>query len=61
MIKLSPQEVEKRIQAWADVTMLSLELKRAALRKRYPDLSDRELAKLVRDELSSYRSKHDQR
>ena len=32
--KIDPVEVEKRIRAWADVTMLSLELKRAMLRKR---------------------------
>ena len=34
---ISDAEVEKRIKAWADVTMLSIELKRAALRKRYPE------------------------
>ena len=30
-------EVEKRIQAWADITRLSLELKRVALKKKYPE------------------------
>lgn len=59
MIKLSPQEVEKRIQAWADVTLLSLELKRAALRKQYPDLSDSELAQRAREEHTPYRSEHE--
>ncbi len=48
MLKLSPQEVEERIQAWADVTHLSLELKRAALRKQYPNLSDREISEFIR-------------
>lgn len=61
MIRLSPQEVEKRIQAWADVTILSLELKRATLRKRYPDLKDSELAQRVREELSLYGTEHDKR
>ncbi len=45
MITLAPQEVERRIRAWAEVTQLSLELKRAALRKRYPHVDDRELAR----------------
>ena len=61
MIRLSPQEVAKRIQAWADVTILSLELKRATLRKRYPDLKDSELAQRVREELSLYGTEHDKR
>jgi len=50
--KLDPVEVEKRIRAWADVTMLSLELKRAMLRKRHPELSEDGINELVRAELS---------
>lgn len=41
MKPISDAEVEKRIKAWADMTKLSLELKHAALRKRYPDLAAR--------------------
>lgn len=47
---LDPAEVEKRINAWADVTMLSLELKKAFLRKRYPELNETEISELVRKE-----------
>jgi len=50
MIRLSPTEVEKRIKAWADVTMLSLELKRSAIRKRYPELTETEISELMRKE-----------
>ena len=50
MINLSPSEVEKRLNAWADVTMLSLELKRAAMRKRHPELREDEINELVRKE-----------
>lgn len=51
--RISDTEVEKRINAWADITMLSLELKRAVLRKRHPDLSEDEVNELMRKELSS--------
>jgi hypothetical protein len=54
MKPISSTEVEKRIQAWADITMLSLELKRAALRKKYPDVSDRELSEKIREEYTRY-------
>jgi hypothetical protein len=50
MIKISPSDVEKRIKAWADMTMLSLELKKAFLRKRYPELNETEISELVRKE-----------
>jgi len=50
--KIDPMKVEKRIRAWADVTMLSLELKRATLRKRHPELSEDSINELVRAELS---------
>lgn len=40
MKQITAEEVEKRLRAWADVTLLSLELKRAALRKKYPTLDD---------------------
>jgi len=61
MINLSPSEVEKRLKAWADVTMLSLELKRAAMRKRYPELREDEINELVRKELSILKSEQDER
>jgi hypothetical protein len=47
---LDSEEIERRIKAWADVTMLSLELKRAALRKRYPELTETEISELMRKE-----------
>jgi hypothetical protein len=50
MIKISPSDVEKRIKVWADMTMLSLELKKAFLRKRYPELNETEISELVRKE-----------
>lgn len=52
MKPISDTEVEKRIKAWADVTMLSLDLKRAMLKKRYPEYSDAEIRHLIRKELS---------
>lgn len=52
MIIISGAEVEKRIKAWADVTMLSIELKRAMLKKRYPEYSDEEIRHLMLKELS---------
>lgn len=51
--RISNAEVEKRLNAWADITMLSLELKRAATRKRHPELSEGEINELMRKELSS--------
>lgn len=59
-IKLSPDEIEKRIKAWADVTMLSLELKRAAIRKRHPELGEEEIRELMRKELSVLKTKQDE-
>jgi len=50
---LSPAEVEKHIQAWADITQLSLDLKRAVLRTKYPEASEAELNTLVREQLAS--------
>lgn len=47
---ISDAEVEKRIKAWADMTMLSIELKLAGLRQRYPELSENELRELMRKE-----------
>jgi hypothetical protein len=57
--RIEPVEVEKRIRAWADVTMLSLELKRAALRKRHPGLRENEIRELVRKEISMLKMKYD--
>ena len=50
MKPISASEVEKRLRAWADVTMLSIELKRAAMRKRYPHLNEDEIRELIRKE-----------
>lgn len=61
MKPISPFEVEKRIKAWADVTMLSLELKRAAMRKRHPELREDEINELVRKELSMLKIKQNER
>ena len=61
MINLSPSEVEKRLKAWADVTMLSLELKRAAMRKRHPELREDEINELIRKELSILKSEQNER
>jgi hypothetical protein len=47
MTKLSSQDIEKQIQVWTAVTLLSLEHKRTTLKKRCPDLNDRELAQRV--------------
>jgi len=59
--RLFPAEVEKRIKAWADVTMLSLELKRASMRKRHPELREDEINELVRKELSMLKIKQNER
>jgi len=61
MKRISNTEVEKRIKTWADVTMLSLELKRAAMRKRYPELREDEINELVRKELTMLKIKQDER
>jgi hypothetical protein len=58
---ISDSEAGKRLKAWADVTMLSLELKRAAMRKRHPELRDDEINALVREELSMLKMKQDER
>lgn len=57
MKTISNAEIERRIRAWADVTMLSLELKRAAMRKRYPKLKENELKDLMLKELSILKTK----
>ncbi|MEW6215115.1 MAG: hypothetical protein AB1478_07945 [Nitrospirota bacterium] len=57
MKSITDAEVEKRLKAWADVTMLSLELKRAAMRKRHPELREDEINELVRKELSMLKIK----
>lgn len=57
MKTISNAEIERRIRAWADVTMLSLELKRAAIRKRYPKLKENELKELMLKELSILKTK----
>ncbi len=54
MKQISAAEIEKRLRAWADVTLLSLELKRAALKKKYPDLSGQELDALIREQGPPY-------
>jgi hypothetical protein len=58
---LDSEEIERRIRAWAEVTMLSLELKRAAMRKRHPELREDEINELVRKELSMLKIKQNER
>ena len=53
MKMISDAEVEKRIRAWADVTMLSIELKLAMLRNKYPNLGEDELRNMIRKEYSA--------
>ena len=53
MKPISDAEVEKRLRAWADVTMLSIELKKAMLRNKYPGLSDDEIRCMIRNEHSA--------
>jgi hypothetical protein len=59
-MKLSSEEVEKRLRAWADVTMLSLELKLSMLRKRNPELGEQALRELMRKEISMLKAKRDE-
>ncbi|MEW6586472.1 MAG: hypothetical protein AB1442_12790 [Nitrospirota bacterium] len=60
MNRIDSAEVEERIRAWADVTMLTLELKRAMYRKRRPELSEEEINELVRKELSILKKEDDE-
>jgi len=60
-LNISADEVEKRLEAWADVTMLCLELKRAAMRKRHPELREDEINELIRKELSMLKIKQNER
>ena len=50
MKSISDTEVEKRLRLWADITTLSLELKRALLKKRHPKLNEDELSELIHKE-----------
>ena len=54
---ISDAEVEKRIKAWADVTMLSIELKLAMFRGKYPNLSESKLRELIRKEYATVKDK----
>lgn len=58
MKPISDAEVEKRIKAWADVTMLAIELKLAGLRQRHPELSEDELRELMRKEHLAMKDKY---
>lgn len=58
MKMITDAEVEKRIRAWADITLLSLELKRGALKKRYPEYSDDEIRHLIVKELTDAKDKY---
>ena len=57
---LLSEEVEKRLRAWADVTMLSLELKLSMLRKRNPELGEQTLRELMRKEIAMLKAKRDE-
>lgn len=54
MQRIPDEEVQRRIDAWANVTLLSLELKQAALHAKYPRASDREISDMIRDEHVQY-------
>jgi hypothetical protein len=56
---IDPVEVEKSIRAWADVTMLSIELKRAVIRKRHPELGEDEIREMMRKEFSMLKIKQE--
>jgi hypothetical protein len=56
---IDPAEIEKRIRAWADVTMLSIELKRAVIRKRHPELGEDEIREMKRKEFSMLKIKQE--
>ena len=58
MRPISDAEVEKRIRAWADVTMLAIELKLSMLRQRHPELSENELREFMRREHSAMKDKY---
>ena len=57
---ISNAEIEKRIKAWADITMLSLEMKRAVIREKHPELGEDEINGLVRKELSMLKVSNDE-
>jgi len=59
--KIEPSEVEKRLKAWADVTMLSLALKKAVLRKRYPELTETAISELMQKENAMLKIPKDER
>lgn len=61
MRNVVPREVSKRLDAWADATLLCLELKRAAMRKRHPELSEEAINEMVRKELSLLKIKEYER
>lgn len=44
MRQINAAEIEKRLRTWADLTLLSLELKRAALKKKYPSLGEHDFS-----------------
>jgi hypothetical protein len=54
MKQITAEEVERRLRAWADVTLLSLELKRSALKKRYPALDDQAITAIMRERHAAY-------
>jgi hypothetical protein len=58
--RISDTEIEKRIKAWADITMLSLEMKRAVIRQKHPELGEDEINGLVRKELSMLKVSNDE-
>lgn len=58
MKHISDAEAERRINAWADVTMLSIELKLAMLREKYPKLSENEIKELMRKEFSILKDRY---
>lgn len=48
MKKLTEAFVKKRLRAWAEITELSLELKRAMMKAQHPKLNRKQISALMR-------------
>jgi hypothetical protein len=59
MAEISPPVVEERIRAWAEITALSLELKLAAIKVRFPHFDADAINEMMRKELSVLKIKPD--
>lgn len=59
MATITDLEVERRLRAWADVTIVSLTLKRAALRGQYQETRHSEIKRDSRKEIAEGESEAD--